>query len=101
MMTRVGQARTRVGAPDPELGVVGDGVRDLVAADDLPDVLGGLLVGELRRVHADDDELVGVLLLELLQVRQDVDAVDAAVGPEVEQDDLAAAAPSAKAVRAR
>ena len=30
-----------------------------------------------------------VLLLELLQVGQDVHAVDAAVGPEVEQDELA------------
>ena len=49
---RIDDARRRprphgVGAPDAELGVVGDRVLDLVAAEDLPDVLGGLLVGEL------------------------------------------------------
>ena len=43
----------------------------------------------LARVHADDHELVLVLLLELRQVGQDVVAVDAAVGPEIQQDDLA------------
>jgi hypothetical protein len=41
-------------------------------------------------VDADDDELARVLLLEPLEVGDDVQAVDAAVGPEVEQHDLAA-----------
>jgi hypothetical protein len=63
---------------------------DLVAADDLPDVLGRLLVGELGGMHAYDDQLIGKARFELLQVRQDVNAVDAAVRPEVEQHDLAA-----------
>ena len=48
------------------------------------------LVVELGGVDADDDQLVGVLLLQLGQVGQGVDAVDAAERPEIEQDDLAA-----------
>src|SRR5450756_931699 len=48
------------------------------------------LVHELGRVHPDDDEDVAVLLLEPAQLVQDMQAVDAAEGPEVEQDDLAA-----------
>ena len=50
---------------------------------------------ELGGVHADDHQLVLVLLLEPGQVGQDVVAVDAAIGPEIEQDDLAPAAPPA------
>ena len=45
---------------------------------------------ELRPVHADDDQLVGELRLETLQIWNDMDAVDAALGPEVEQHNLAA-----------
>jgi len=41
-------------------------------------------------MHADDDQLSAVLLLEALEIRNDVQAVDAAVRPEIEQDDLAA-----------
>ena len=63
---------------------------DLVANEDPLQVVGALLVGELRRVHADHDELVGKALLERLQIAQHVHAVDAAVGPEVEDHDLAA-----------
>ena len=48
------------------------------------------LVHELRRVHADDDQLLGVLLLERPQLLQDVQAVDAAEGPEVEKHEAAA-----------
>ena len=48
------------------------------------------LVDELGRVHPDDDDLVAVRLLELAQLVEDVQAVDAAEGPEVEDDDLAA-----------
>src|SRR4029078_7810161 len=64
-----GPRADRVGAPDAELRVVGDRVSYTVAPDDLPDVLRRLLVGELRRVHPDDHELVGEPFLELLQVR--------------------------------
>ena len=52
-------------------------------------LVGVLLVLELRRVNADHDQFVGVLLFQLRQVGHDVDAVDAAERPEVEQDDLA------------
>ena len=41
-------------------------------------------------MDSQDHQLVGVFLLELFQHRQDVHAVDAAVGPEVQQHDLAA-----------
>jgi len=47
------------------------------------------LVFELGRVDADGHQDVGVLLLERAQLGQDVQAVHAAEGPEVEQDDLA------------
>src|SRR5256885_17059518 len=47
------------------------------------------LAQELRRVHADDGELLAPLALELPQLRKDVQAVDSAEGPEVEQDQLA------------
>src|SRR4029077_12370723 len=50
-----------------------------------------LLEGKLRRVHADDDEsAILVTLVPGLQVRQRTQAVDAGVGPEVDQYDLAA-----------
>jgi len=38
----------------------------------------------LRRVDADDDELIGVLRFESFEVVHDMDAVDAAVRPEIE-----------------
>ena len=46
------------------------------------------LVFELRGVDADHHELIRILRLELFQIRNDVDAVDAAVGPEVQQYDF-------------
>jgi hypothetical protein len=64
-------------------------VLDLIAQDGLADVFGHALSGELGRVHADDHELFRVLGFELLQVGDHVDAVDAAVSPEVEQHHLA------------
>jgi hypothetical protein len=41
-------------------------------------------------VHTDDDKLVGVFFLQPGQVGQNMHAVDAAVSPEIEQDDFAA-----------
>jgi hypothetical protein len=41
-------------------------------------------------MHTDDDERVAIFLLEPAQLGDDVHAVDATVGPEVEQDDFAA-----------
>ena len=79
-----------VGLPGDELGVVEDRVVHGVALDGLRqrDRVG--LVHELRRVHADHDQLVGVLLLQRAQLVEDVQAVDAAEGPEVEQHEAAA-----------
>ena len=94
---RSGTASARsdvVGLPDVLVGVVDHRMGDLVAEDGLADAGGFLLVVELGRVDADDHQLVGIFLLQLGQVGQDVDAVDAAQRPEVEQDDLAAAGPS-------
>jgi len=62
----------------------------VVLFDRSPDRLAVLLVGELRRVDTDHHQFLFVFLLEELQVGQHVHAVDAAVGPEVEYDDLAA-----------
>jgi hypothetical protein len=45
------------------------------------------LVDELGRVDADDHQLLGVLLLHRAQLVEDVQAVDAAERPEVEQDE--------------
>ncbi len=51
------------------------------------------LVRELRRVHADHHERVPVPLLQLTQLVDDVQAVHAGEGPEVEQNDASAQAP--------
>ena len=59
------------------------------SADLAADVLGVALGVELGGMHADDHQLVLVFLFELGQVRKNVVAVDAAEGPEIEQDDLA------------
>ena len=61
----------------------------VVSLNDLADVVGLTLVGELGRVNADDNEIVAELRFETLEIGDDVDAVDASVGPEIEQDDLA------------
>ena len=74
--------------PDEEVLVVHHGMFDVVSGDDASDVVGFALIGELGAVNSDDHQLVRVLQLEALQIGNDVDAVDAPVGPEVEQDDL-------------
>jgi len=61
---------------------------DLIAQDGLADAMGVFLVLEFRGVYSDDDELVGVFLLQPGQVRQDVHAIDAAEGPEIQEHDL-------------
>ena len=48
-------------------------------------------------MYADDHQLFGVFGLEAFQVGDDVHAVDAAVGPKVQQDELAAQSAQAQA----
>ncbi|MNW52342.1 hypothetical protein D3C74_298580 [compost metagenome] len=79
-----------VRGPGDELGVVEDGVTHLVALDRGSERDRVCLVLELRGVDADDDEVVAARLLELAQLVEDVQAVDAAERPEVEDDDPAA-----------
>ena len=80
----------RVGLPDAKVTVVDDRMPDVQSLDSSPDALSLPLGDELRRVYADDDELPAPLPLEPPHLRKDVQAVDSAVGPEVEQDQLAA-----------
>jgi hypothetical protein len=79
-----------VGVPGGQLGVVEHRVVHRVALDRGRDGVRVGLVHELRRVHPDRHEDVGVALLQLAQLVDDVQAVHAREGPEVEQHDLAA-----------
>ena len=76
--------------PGYEVGVVEHDVLHLVALNRLVDGFDGALEFELRRVHADHHEFVVVLLFDFSQLIQNVQAVDAAERPEVQQNDLAA-----------
>ena len=78
---------SRVGAPRDELGVVEDGMVDGVALDRRGECVRVGLVLELGRVHPDDGQRVGVLRLDRTQLVEDVEAVDTAEGPEVENED--------------
>ena len=70
--------------------VVDNRVGDLVAQHGVADVFGHFFVVELGRVHADErDGITGVTLLQLGEIRQNVNAVDAAVSPKIEHGDLA------------
>ncbi len=79
-----------VAVPDFPFGVVEDRVVNLIAVHGLADVGWIFLAVELRRVDADDDQLIGILLFQPDQVGYLVDAVNSTQGPEVEDDDLAA-----------
>ena len=79
-----------VGLPGHEVGVVEHDVLHLVALNRLVDGFDGALEFELRRVHADHHELVVILFFNFAQFIQNVQAVDAAERPEVQQNDLAA-----------
>ena len=61
---------------------------NLIPHDGIANTLRDLFVVELRRVNSDDNQLVTVLFLQKLQVRQHVHAVDATIGPEVQDDNL-------------
>ena len=80
----------RVGTPGAEVPVVDDGMVDAEPEAGIGEVRSSALGGELTRVHPDDHEHVVKPLLELPDPREQVEAVDSAVRPEVEDDDLAA-----------
>jgi hypothetical protein len=63
---------------------------DAEPAAGVGEVRSSALGGELTRVHPDYHEDVAKPLLELPDPREQVEAVDSAVRPEVEDDDLAA-----------
>jgi hypothetical protein len=65
-------------------------VRDLVTLDRRGQGVRVGLVHELRRVDAHDDQLTGVLLLELAHLVQHVQAVHTAEGPEVQHREATA-----------
>ncbi len=82
-----------VGVPRAVFVVLGNRVVDAVLFDRRRHVGGGALEWELRRVDADDVKALGVVLgVPRVQVGQRADAVDARVGPEVHEDDVAAEA---------
>ena len=70
-------------------GVVDDRMVNFIAFDRLANVLGVLLGFELGRMDADHHDFVGIGLLQLFELRQNVHAIDAAISPEVEQYKLA------------
>ena len=77
-----------VGVPGGEEVVEGDGVLQPVGTGGFFDVGQGFLELELRGVDADGGQSVAVVLVVPgLQVGQGSDAVDAGVGPEVEEND--------------
>jgi len=77
--------------PDPEVVVDRDGMGDAERGDRLAHVGEVFLEGELGRVHADDHEpAILVSLCPGSDVRQHAQAVDAGIGPEIHQNDLAA-----------
>ena len=81
------------GVPRHVVVVLRDRVLDPVLGYGGEDVVPVLLERELGGVDADDDQpAVSVLVVPLLEVRERPDAVDARVGPEVDEHHLAALA---------
>src|SRR5258708_40007479 len=63
---------------------------DLVTMNRILHAVSILLVGELGRMNTNDDHFVRIAFLDAAEGRDNVDAVDAALGPEIEDDDTAA-----------
>jgi hypothetical protein len=77
-------------APDLVFVVDRDRIADLQICDRFADIVDVALEGELRRVDADDDKAVILVLLRpCVHIRDGAQAVDAGIGPEVEHDHLA------------
>ena len=76
--------------PGGQFGVVEYGVGDVVAVDGCGERYGVGFVLKFGAVHTDGDEYVGEFFFEGAQFVEHVQAVDAAEGPEVENNDFAA-----------
>lgn len=74
-----------VALPDDKVGVIDYRMGDLVSPDGVTERSRLPLIGELGGVDPDDRQGLGVFRFQRLQLREDVQAVDSAVGPEVEQ----------------
>ncbi|MOA22820.1 hypothetical protein D3C78_1434060 [compost metagenome] len=78
------------GAPDLVIIVDCHRVIDLEVRDGLPDIVDFLFKGEFGCVDTDDDKaLIAVFVCPRPHIWNGADAVDAGIGPEVDEDDLA------------
>jgi hypothetical protein len=74
-----------VALPGDEVGVIDHGMGDLVSPDGVAKRGRLALVGELGGVDPDNGQGLGVFRFQRLQLREDVQAVDSAGGPELQQ----------------
>ncbi len=86
---QAGPARDVESIPQLVVAIVNHRMLDIVAEHRIGNIFRVLFGVELGRMNADDDQLVRERMLKFLQNRQDVHAVDAAIGPEIEQHKLA------------
>lgn len=65
-------------------------MHDFVSGNCVPDVLAGFLIRKLRRVTANDEKSFtrSELLFETMQLRQNMQAVDAAISEEVDKNQM-------------
>ena len=82
--------RISIVAPYPKLSIVDRGMHSIQADACVADTGQYAFFGELSAVNSDDGDVRWVSLPEPPQLRQDVKAVDSAVGPEIEQEHLPA-----------
>lgn len=77
--------------PNVELAVIDASVFDFVADDSLPQHVGCFLFVKLGTVHTDESDFREVLelCLKIFELSKDVDTVDAAAGPKVNDQELA------------
>ena len=84
-----GPGANGIGAPHAELAIVQYGVEDAEPNGGIANAGCLTLSRELAAVDADHRDLAREQLLELPQLRKDMNAVDSAVGPEIQQQQLA------------
>jgi hypothetical protein len=76
--------------PDSEIGVVDDGVFDPVSLDSTAQAAARPFAWELGRVDANNDEFVWEFGFELRQLGKQMQTIDSAECPEIEDDQFAA-----------